>query len=74
MATATEEENQGIQQIENAVSQMDSATHGNSALVEESAAASNSLHEQAKVLLDLASVFRLADGYTSSASRRLLAA
>ena len=74
MATATEEENQGIQQIENAVSQMDSATHGNSALVEESAVASNSLHEQAKVLLDLASVFRLADGYTSSASRRLLAA
>ena len=72
MATATEEESQGIQQIESAVSQMDSATHGNSALVEETAAASNNLHEQAKVLLDLASVFRLADGHTSSPSRQLL--
>ncbi|MBX9936283.1 MAG: methyl-accepting chemotaxis protein [Burkholderiaceae bacterium] len=57
--TATSEQSLGIRQVAEAVTQMDHATQQNAALVEESAAASASLREQAARLTDLVSQFQL---------------
>jgi methyl-accepting chemotaxis protein len=43
-----------------AVSQMDEVTQQNAALVEEAAAAANSLEHQAQSMIDAVSIFRLA--------------
>jgi methyl-accepting chemotaxis protein len=59
MAVATEEQTQGVQQVDVAVHELDHTTQENAALVEEGAVASQSLHEQAAHLLELASAFRL---------------
>jgi methyl-accepting chemotaxis protein len=61
IASATEEQTAGIGQINGAVAQMDQVTQQNAALVEEAAAASNAMHEQANQLLQAVSVFKLAD-------------
>ncbi len=47
-------------QVGQAVSQMDQVTQQNSALVEESAAAAESLRQQAARLVDAVAVFRMA--------------
>jgi methyl-accepting chemotaxis protein len=59
---ATDEQTAGIGQINAAISQMDQVTQQNAALVEQAAAASNAMHEQASQLLQAVSVFKLADG------------
>jgi methyl-accepting chemotaxis protein len=59
ITSASSEQSDGIDHINEAISQMDSATQQNAALVEEAAAASQSLDEQAKNLAQLVSVFRL---------------
>ncbi len=59
IGTATHEQTSGIQQISNSVAQLDEVTQQNAALVEESAAASESLRRQADQLLASVSVFRL---------------
>ena len=59
MESAGSEQSAGIEQINQAVLQMDHVTQQNAALVEESAAASESLQLQAKALLEVVSVFRL---------------
>jgi phage-related protein len=51
----------GFAQIGAAVAQMDQATQQNAALVEESAAAAESLQEQAQRLVEAVAVFRLND-------------
>nr|WP_183441941.1 methyl-accepting chemotaxis protein [Pseudoduganella violacea] len=56
---ATKEQSSGIDQINTAVSQMDTVTQQNAALVEEAAAAAASLEEQAGKLAQVVSVFRL---------------
>jgi methyl-accepting chemotaxis protein len=56
---ATGEQTSGIEQINQAIVQMDQVTQQNAALVEESAAASESMQEQARKLSELVSVFRL---------------
>jgi methyl-accepting chemotaxis protein len=58
---ATREQSAGIDQISTAVSQLDEVTQQNAALVEQSAAAASSLRDQAQVLTQAVSVFRLAD-------------
>ncbi len=58
-ATASHEQSAGIDQINQAVAQMDEITQQNAALVEEAAAASAHLHEQADRLVQAASVFHL---------------
>ncbi|MFZ6770777.1 methyl-accepting chemotaxis protein [Undibacterium sp. Di26W] len=63
-AAGTEQEN-GIQQINQAVSEMDNVTQQNAALVEEAAAAASSLEDQALQLVELVSVFKL-DAYHSA--------
>ena len=60
IATATDEQSRGISQVGDAVAQLDQVTQQNAALVEESAAAADSLQQQATRLTELVSVFRLA--------------
>jgi len=61
ITAATAEQSQGIAQVNDAVSNLESATQQNAALVEESAAAAESLREQAGLLAETVSRFRLAD-------------
>jgi methyl-accepting chemotaxis protein-1 (serine sensor receptor) len=56
---AGEEQSKGIDQINQAIAEMDSVTQQNAALVEEAAAAAGSLQEQAGALEQLVSVFRV---------------
>ncbi|MBI5270466.1 MAG: MCP four helix bundle domain-containing protein [Burkholderiales bacterium] len=57
---ATAEQSQGISQVGTAVSQLDQVTQQNAALVEEAAAAADSLRAQADRLVQSVAVFRLA--------------
>jgi methyl-accepting chemotaxis protein len=59
ISAASEEQSGGIDQVNRAVSQMDEATQQNTALVEQAAAAAQSLQEQASELSDAVSVFKL---------------
>jgi methyl-accepting chemotaxis protein len=59
ISSAASEQQQGLTQIGVAVSQLDQATQQNAALVEESAAASDSLRQQAERLTAATAVFRL---------------
>ena len=65
VASASHEQSAGIEQINQAVGQMDEMTQQNAALVEEAAAAAESLQSQAGKLAELVSTFRL----TKSAGR-----
>ncbi|MBB2928186.1 methyl-accepting chemotaxis protein [Paraburkholderia silvatlantica] len=56
--SATEEQSNGTSQIDKAVSDLDSITQQNAALVEQSTAASDSLRQQATRLVEAVSVFR----------------
>ena len=60
ISAATAEQSTGIAQVGEAVTQMDSTTQQNAALVEEGAAAANSLNAQAQQLVQAVAVFRLA--------------
>ncbi|MGN6529309.1 MAG: methyl-accepting chemotaxis protein [Burkholderiaceae bacterium] len=60
ISTASAEQSAGVAQIGAAVAQMDQATQSNAALVEQSAAAAESLRTQARQLSDAVAVFRLA--------------
>jgi methyl-accepting chemotaxis protein len=53
------EQTAGIEQVNQAIIQMDQATQQNAALVEEAAAASESLQDQARSLAHVVSVFRI---------------
>jgi methyl-accepting chemotaxis protein len=59
ISAASQEQTQGIGQIGDAVSQLDQVTQQNAALVEESAAAAESLKHQAAQLSQAVSVFTL---------------
>jgi methyl-accepting chemotaxis protein-2 (aspartate sensor receptor) len=61
IAAASDEQTRGIAQIGQAIVEMDHTTQQNAALVEESSAAADSLEEQAEMLLQSVSVFRLAE-------------
>jgi methyl-accepting chemotaxis protein len=65
ITAASQEQNAGIEQINQAITQMDTVTQQNAGLVEEAAAASESLQTQAVKLAELVSVFRI-DGHTSA--------
>lgn len=71
IATASREQAQGIDQVNTAVSQMDSVTQQNASLVEESSAAGRSLQSQAESLLNEVSFFR---GATAGQNQRALPA
>jgi len=58
ISSATPEQATGIGQVGDAVNQLDQVTQQNAALVEESAAAADSLRQQAASLADVVSVFK----------------
>jgi methyl-accepting chemotaxis protein len=60
ITTASSEQSQGVQQVAGAVSNMDRSTQQNAALVEESAAAAESLSQQSRQLVQAMAVFKLA--------------
>ncbi|MBZ8144128.1 methyl-accepting chemotaxis protein, partial [Rubrivivax gelatinosus] len=69
ITTATVEQSSGISQVGDAVGQLDQVTQQNAALVEESAAAAESLRVQAARLTELVGVFKVdASAATGSAA------
>jgi methyl-accepting chemotaxis protein-1 (serine sensor receptor) len=61
IAAASQEQSSGIDQVNNAVMQMDEMTQQNAALVEEAAAAARSMQEQADELTQQVGFFQLND-------------
>ncbi|EJL93458.1 methyl-accepting chemotaxis protein [Herbaspirillum sp. CF444] len=59
ISSASQEQSDGIEQINKAITQMDEVTQQNAALVEEAAAAAQSLQHQAGRLTEVVSVFKL---------------
>ena len=71
IAAASTEQRTGIEQVNQAVMQMDAVTQQNAALVEQASAAAQSMAAQSSGLRELVSVFRLDGGEnTALASRR----
>ena len=62
IAAASQEQSLGIEQVNQAITQMDEVTQQNAALVEEAAAAAGSLEEQAASLVREVGVFKLDAG------------
>jgi methyl-accepting chemotaxis protein len=69
ITAASQEQASGIEQINQAIVHMDEATQQNAALVEQAAAASQSMQEQASHLTEAVSIFKL-DQEASLASAR----
>ncbi len=67
---ATSEQSQGIGQVSEAMHRLDQMTQQNSALVEESTAAADSLREQAARLIEVVAQFRLSEQDGSRAALR----
>ena len=61
ITNASREQSSGIEQVTQAVSQMDEVTQQNAALVEEAAAAAGTLEDQARTLVQAVSMFRVSD-------------
>jgi len=59
ITAASNEQSAGIEQVNQAISQMDQVTQQNAALVEEAAAATGSMQEQAAALAGVVGAFRL---------------
>ncbi|MGV8869096.1 MAG: methyl-accepting chemotaxis protein [Janthinobacterium svalbardensis] len=71
ISAASDEQRAGIEQVNQAIGEMDQVTQQNAALVEEAAAAAESMQEQAARLADAVSVFKTAqvDAIPALASR-----
>ncbi|EIF34916.1 methyl-accepting chemotaxis protein [Burkholderia sp. Ch1-1] len=59
IAAASSEQSRGIEQVNQAITQMDEVTQQNAALVEEAAAASTSLEDQGRQLTEAVAFFRV---------------
>jgi len=59
ISNATREQGDGIEHVNQAIAQMDQTTQQNASLVEEAAAASEAMQEQAAKLAEVVSVFRI---------------
>ncbi|WP_038899990.1 methyl-accepting chemotaxis protein [Dickeya dadantii] len=70
IGVTTREQESGISQINQAITQMDSATQQNAALVEESASAADSLSDQAAKLVELMSVFTIHSTFSKTSLRQ----
>lgn len=68
MATASQEQSQGIAQVSETVAQMEQVTLQNAAMVEEMTAASGSLEEQAQALVQAVGSFKLSEGEQAQAA------
>ena len=67
ISAASQEQSQGIEQVNQTITQMDEVTQQNAALVEEASAAARSLEEQAAGLAESVSQFRLEEGGAAAA-------
>jgi methyl-accepting chemotaxis protein-2 (aspartate sensor receptor) len=67
ITAASHEQRTGIEEVNRAVTQMDQVTQQNAALVEEAAAAAESLQDQATQLVQAVSVFKLDSAATQNA-------
>lgn len=65
IAAASQEQASGIDQVNGAITQMDTMTQSNAALVEEAAAASRSMQDQANNLSSMMEFFKLDTAYDS---------
>jgi methyl-accepting chemotaxis protein len=65
ITAASEEQSRGIEQINQAVIDMDNVTQQNAALVEQAAAAAGSMQDQAARLAQTVSVFKIRDSLSS---------
>ena len=61
ISNASREQSSGIEQVTQAIGQMDEVTQQNAALVEEAAAAAESLEEQARTLVQAVGMFHISD-------------
>ncbi len=68
ITAASQEQSVGIEQVNKAISQMDQVTQQNAALVEEAAAAAESLQDQSAQLAQAVSVFQLDQSRTAVAA------
>jgi methyl-accepting chemotaxis protein len=79
IAVASHEQDVGITNVNQAITEMDDATQQNAALVEQAAAAAGSLQEQAAKLAEVVSAFKLderlvqQDGVKSNDVRKQIA-
>ncbi|NDP37963.1 MAG: HAMP domain-containing protein [Rhodoferax sp.] len=62
ISASANEQTSGIDQVNQAITQLDNVTQQNAALVEEAAAAADSLNQQAERMVQVVSVFKLAEG------------
>ncbi|MDC8759152.1 methyl-accepting chemotaxis protein [Janthinobacterium fluminis] len=70
IASASREQEVGIEQINQAITEMDGVTQQNAALVEQAAAAAASLQDQAGNLAQVVSVFKLDKAHGQAPARR----
>ena len=61
IAAASTEQSSGIEQVNQAIVQMDGVTQRNAAMVEEASAAASALEEQARTLTEAVNVFKVAE-------------
>lgn len=59
ISAASQEQVTGIEQVNQAVTEMDNVSQQNAALVEQAAAASESLQDQARILVNVVSMFKI---------------
>jgi methyl-accepting chemotaxis protein-1 (serine sensor receptor) len=59
ISVASSEQSAGIEQVNQAIAQMDAVTQQNAALVEQAAAAAHAMQDQARILAQVVSVFTL---------------
>jgi methyl-accepting chemotaxis protein len=70
ITAAAQEQSSGIEQVNQAVMQMDQVTQQNAALVEEAAAAADSMQQQAQVLSKAVAVFKVAEASRVATDRK----
>ena len=66
ISAASNEQSAGVAQVGDAITQMDQTTQQNAALVEQSAAAADSLRTQAQQLVQAVSVFQLSNSLATT--------
>ena len=71
ISSASDEQTRGIEQINQAITQMDQVTQQNAALVEEAAAAAASMQQQTGNLADVVAVFKLDEQHLHAADRNI---
>ena len=73
ITAASQEQSQGIEQVNQAVIEMDNVTQQNAALVEEAAAAAGALQEEAARLTEVVSVFKMNGAPAAATAKRAMA-